>query len=434
MDTLHKAIYLYVFSILLITTGNARAANFPANPVNKPGYTIDFQEEFNETTLDTSKWSPYYLPHYAPTLSNAAADYVISNGVLKLKIEQNHLVHVPGYTTTVSALQTYNRKGWHYLSGIPLYDHSVNSFNGKTFHYGYFEIRAKLSSTGGGGHQAWWMVGDQTDDTDFDGVGTTRNSEIDIIETFFSHGNSSWQKVQHPWTDINIRYHVDYNMGSINGADVDQEFHIYAMEWKPSGLYFYFDNKLVTSWTRNASPNYPMGMVLSIYTGSGSGQPNGTWPKQWEVDYVRVWQPTQSYPTNELPYYRIKNRQHGTYLNDGNSGSALKARAVQPGWWSAQWQKVPTDNSSYFILRNRHTGREINIPANSNGDLAVANLPDTYWSAQWREVSTDGYVRLESRFITDDEIRTTNQNSGNAQHGNVPTTYWDSQWTFELVQ
>lgn len=40
----------------------AQAADFPGNPTTKEGYTLDFQEEFDGTTLDTNKWLPYYLP------------------------------------------------------------------------------------------------------------------------------------------------------------------------------------------------------------------------------------------------------------------------------------------------------------------------------------------------------------------------------------
>ncbi|MFJ8745395.1 hypothetical protein ACIRL2_39240 [Embleya sp. NPDC127516] len=34
----------------------AVAADFPANPTSKTGHTLDFQEEFDGTTLDLGKW------------------------------------------------------------------------------------------------------------------------------------------------------------------------------------------------------------------------------------------------------------------------------------------------------------------------------------------------------------------------------------------
>ena len=31
----------------------------------KEGYVLEFDEDFNSANLDTSKWFPYYLPHWS---------------------------------------------------------------------------------------------------------------------------------------------------------------------------------------------------------------------------------------------------------------------------------------------------------------------------------------------------------------------------------
>lgn len=54
--------------------------------------------------------------------------------------------------------------------------------------YGYFEIRAKLSKSLGGGHQAWWLVGMQNDTNDW--ANSKETGEIDIIETFFDYSEN----------------------------------------------------------------------------------------------------------------------------------------------------------------------------------------------------------------------------------------------------
>jgi hypothetical protein len=41
------------------------AGDFPANPLEKPGYTLEFHDEFDGTELDPEKWLPYYLPHWS---------------------------------------------------------------------------------------------------------------------------------------------------------------------------------------------------------------------------------------------------------------------------------------------------------------------------------------------------------------------------------
>lgn len=48
-----------------------QAADMPANPVDKPGYTLDYADEFNGDSLDKSKWTDYYLPHWSKNPENA---------------------------------------------------------------------------------------------------------------------------------------------------------------------------------------------------------------------------------------------------------------------------------------------------------------------------------------------------------------------------
>jgi hypothetical protein len=34
--------------------------DFPANPLDKAGYILEFHDEFEGSALDTSKWLPFY--------------------------------------------------------------------------------------------------------------------------------------------------------------------------------------------------------------------------------------------------------------------------------------------------------------------------------------------------------------------------------------
>lgn len=39
--------------------------DFPPNPLEKPGYILEFQDEFEDGNLNLDKWIPYYLPQWS---------------------------------------------------------------------------------------------------------------------------------------------------------------------------------------------------------------------------------------------------------------------------------------------------------------------------------------------------------------------------------
>ncbi|MEU4744935.1 glycoside hydrolase family 16 protein, partial [Actinosynnema sp. NPDC023658] len=164
----------------------AQAADFPPNPDTRSGYTLDFAEEFNGTSLDADRWLPYYLPHWTANRENAKARYTVANGVLTERLDPDTPSWNPQYdgTVKISSIQTYNKDWWHRFNYSMPNDHHEPDFNGYTTQYGYFEVRAKMSDVGGGGHQALWLVG--TEDTS----SASANPEIDMIETFFSKPNT----------------------------------------------------------------------------------------------------------------------------------------------------------------------------------------------------------------------------------------------------
>jgi hypothetical protein len=262
----------------------------PANPVAKPGYTLDFQEEFSGTELNTDQWLEYYLPQWTDDREKAKAQYTVENGVLHEYLTPETQSWSPLDTTVkISSIQTYNQKHWHKFasSATPYRDEPV--FDGYTTKYGYFEMRAKKSDVLGGGHQAWWMVG--VDDTSI----ASANPEIDIVETFFRYPDS-WAIEGYGWGSAD--FFSNWNGTGWEGKTVPhgsptQEFHTYAMEWTPTELLFYYDNELF--YRLDDAPNQEMGMILGIYTDAGSGTHNDTWPKGWDVDYIRVYKNNDGY-------------------------------------------------------------------------------------------------------------------------------------------
>ncbi|MFC8520182.1 family 16 glycosylhydrolase [Streptomyces sp. NPDC057257] len=410
-------------SLVAVLPGPAHAADTPANPLARSGYTLDFDEEFDGTSLDTSKWLPEYLPHWTPYTDRAQAQYTVSGGYLNEYLASGTQPWNPSYdgNVKVSSIQTYEKDWWHrFNSSMPL-DHSEPDFNGYTTKYGYFEMRAKLSDAGGGGHQAMWLVG--TGDTS----SASQNPEIDMLETWFSKPNN-WRIENYGWGDPNF-------VSSWTGSDTalpsgsgspTSEYHIYAMDWTPTALNFYYDGTLY--YTVNDAPNMAMGMFLSIYTDASSGAANSVWPKSWSVDYLRVYKKNGGYPVS---YVRLRNRNTGQYMYSSDSSGKVQSGNVAASDTSSQWAEETTGDGC-VRFKNRATGQYMHIE-DLNGNVEVGAVPATYWSSQWTEESVNGgYVRLKNRWKTANYMHTEN-NTGYVQYGAVPSTYWSSQWSLQPV-
>ncbi|MFW9773749.1 MAG: glycosyl hydrolase, partial [Candidatus Thorarchaeota archaeon] len=63
---------------------NQSLGDFPANPLERSGYTMVFNDEFEEQILDTNKWIPYYLPHWS-SREQSKANYYFENKKLVLQ-------------------------------------------------------------------------------------------------------------------------------------------------------------------------------------------------------------------------------------------------------------------------------------------------------------------------------------------------------------
>lgn len=420
---------LLVMMASMVSLQKAHAADTPPNPMTKEGYTLDFSDEFDGPELDKTKWTDYYLPHWTHDAENAKAQYRFENGCLVEYITEDQGPWSPEHDGTVrsSAIMSFDKNWIHNFSGTT--DNTQREdWIGYATTYGYFELRAKFADCGGGGHQAWWMVGLQ-DDTD-DWFTSKRTGEIDIIESFFWRPNN-WRIAAYGWKDPNFRTSWYSSDVPVPSGSPTTEFHIYAMDWSPGSLKFYYDNQLYK--TINQSPDYPMGTILNIYTDAGSGVHNDVWPKQWAIDYFRVWKNDDGYPIPEPPTdptaVLIKNRQTGEYLYADDTDK-VKYGDVDITDTSCWWD--PEQVGEYVRYKNRVTGGYLHIEEQL-GYAQQDIVPGTYWSAQWKTVNAGGYVRLQNRWKTDQYLHT-EARLGYVEYGNVPSTYWTSQWTIQSLQ
>ena len=392
--------------------------------ITKEGYTLDFADEFDGTELDTSKWLGAYLPHWCDDETTAQGNYRFEDGCLVEYITEDQEAWCPEHDGTVksSAIMSFDKSWIHNFSGTTD-NHDRETWYGYVTQYGYFEIRAKLADCGGGGHQAWWMVGMQQDTDDW--FTSTQTAEIDVLETFFSTPDV-WRICAYGWNDPDFSTSWSIEEVSLPSGSPTSEFHTYAVDWTPSYLKFYYDDQLIK--TIYDSPDYPMGTILNIYTDAGSGAHNDVWPKEWYIDYFRVWKLDEGYDNWESDSWLLKNRQTGYYAYVDSASDGVSYGNLPENEDYAKWEIEEEDG--YVRLKNVATAEYMHIE-NLTGYVEYGDVPDTYWSAQWTITENDeGYVRFVNRWQSDYAIHTEDF-TGLLQYGSCPTTWWTSQW--ELI-
>ena len=271
--------------------------DFPPNTLEKSGYILEFHDEFDGTTLDMSKWLPFYLPHWS-SRARTQPNYTFENSHLILQILKDQQPWCPEFDGEVrtSTLQTGlfagavgSKVGQLRFSEKCVVREAQENVRLYTPQYGYFELRAKGLSTSAN-HAALWMIGYED--------APEKSGEIAIFELVGAHTGEHKSRVRfgvHPWADATLVDEFYDEAFAINTA----AFHIYGVEWRPTHIDFYIDNMKIK--TIQQSPAYPMQFMLGLYEhpfeGAWTGvyDPNAPYPKQFEIDYFRAYQPIGGY-------------------------------------------------------------------------------------------------------------------------------------------
>lgn len=259
-------------------------------PVDKPGYRLIFQDEFDGETLDDSRWVPQYLSSWAQKPELAEPTYIMENGLMRLQIFAETQPWCPEYDgeTVVSGFTTGDRNALHNWNGTNAVRNPVEMQATHLNQYGYYEIRAKGQS-GSARHAAWWLLG-------FEDV-PDESAEIGIFEIL---GNNS-HKVPvnfHAWNDPDAPDGGGFSYTN-RQMDFHEEFHIYGFNWiegggqgeAPDKMEFYVDG--VKTGERNVNIDYPVLQLFSLYEKRAGGW-TGIWlpkpyPNTFDIDYVRVY-------------------------------------------------------------------------------------------------------------------------------------------------
>ncbi len=244
-------------------------------------WQLVWNDEFSGTSLDARKWSmtdSYGRDQCFGGGNNEQQCYTSSS---------NNIAVVDGKLVITARPESGLAQGRTYTSG------RVQSSGKADFTYGRFDARIKLPA-GQGSWPAFWMLPTQTAYGEW-----PRSGEIDIMEAINLgvNGNMAVLGTLHfgvPHTYLSRQT----NITDING------FNVFSVEWFPDEIRWsmngtQFGSRSQSEWFSSGAvgdPNAPFDqdfhMILNLAIGGNYPGPTDdlNFPRQMEVDYVRVYQ------------------------------------------------------------------------------------------------------------------------------------------------
>lgn len=275
-----------LLAVLLLPAPGFAAEN-SGKPPSYPGYKLVWADEFDKDGKpDPAHWTfekgfvrNNELQWYQPDNASVRGGLLIIEGRRESKPN-------PEYKEGDSNWGR-KRKTIEYTSS------SLTTSGLHSWQYGRFEVRAKISAKPG----LWpaiWTLGVNGE--------WPSNGEVDIMEYYDGNvlANACWG-TQKRW---NAKWDSSKTpVAKLGGADWDQSFHVWRMDWDEKEIRLELDGKVLNTidLTKTINPTdmgpknpfqQPHYLLLNLAIGGNAGgDPSKTeFPSRYEIDYVRVYQ------------------------------------------------------------------------------------------------------------------------------------------------
>ena len=249
-------------------------------PIAGMGYHQTFRDDFD--ALNRAVWDKHIWYDERPPSAWTNFQYA-QNGVLHLATSRDFSCG-SGCTYPMNTVTTQT--------------------SGKTFQYGYFEARMKWS----GGHGAWpgfWLLSYRhATNPSWPSVNPVCSrlgepvahcyaGELDVFEGQGSEPRAFYGTIhRNSCGCYGVGDQQNGNNWQPAGVGLTAGFHTYGMLWTPTQVSWYLDGRLMMSATPYDSLNQPMFLLLQMWTGGWTHDPDATTPStiETQVDWVQVWQ------------------------------------------------------------------------------------------------------------------------------------------------
>jgi beta-glucanase (GH16 family) len=251
------------------------------SPIAGLGYHQVFRDDFN--TLDPSIWDNHIWYDEEANPAWTGFQEVDSSGILHLRTSRD-FIGSTGKPYPMNTLTTQT--------------------SGLTFDQGYFEARMKWTG-GNGAWPAFWLfsyrhaTNDAWPDVNplcaLNGLAPElcASAELDAFEGQGSEPQSFYGTIHSNSCDCYGLPDLQNGNNLVDaGLDLTQGFHTYGMLWTAKQITWYLDGKALMSALVYDTTDQPMFLLLQMWTGGWTQDPDATTPDTLEtqVDYVQVWQ------------------------------------------------------------------------------------------------------------------------------------------------
>jgi beta-glucanase (GH16 family) len=282
-----------------------------------------FVDEFSGTAVDATRWNVGDNSNYGTGNREdqcyRAANTTVADGTLRLTGQRE--------TVTGCGSNPDGGSSYYFTSGLVTtrQQHGTMKFK---YRHGYAEVRLR-APRGNIYWPAFWLVGA----ADGSSPGWPAYGEVDVTEIYGSRPDISESNFHRTGGNIGARDHNVADLGTTSTLNVNppnefvagatNDFHTYGVNWTADKLEWFIDGVLVRTYTATTSADvaalgYEHSFILNLamggngpashgYTGgeSGGGYDDGNLvadlPGTMEVDYVKVWQPTDGPPPPPPP-------------------------------------------------------------------------------------------------------------------------------------
>jgi hypothetical protein len=236
----------------------------PPNQESGTSSELTFAEECDATSIDPAKWLSEWGVYFGTDVDFMGDGRQISMG---------------GGLCTITAERKPTPSGRQWASGLMSTRHRFSQA------YGRFEIRAKLPK-GQGLWPAFWLLPQDP------GYGPP---EIDVMEAWTNPIGTA--PIDAATTSSHIHYGPPgyepdlFHSIWYKADDFTQDFHTYAVEWRPGSLTMVIDGVVRGQITQNV-PSTPMYLIVNLAVGQKwGGRPDASTPSPSHllIDYMRVY-------------------------------------------------------------------------------------------------------------------------------------------------